>query len=161
MKIETSKLSVILRRRKIRGGIVALKPQLETPLPETGQSEHSTYFSPSLSCNTMNEIMSRTNPSNKPHTFGLDHGYWMPPHCSARNKQTMLDMKSTVPIGSISLIFSLKSSVEGCLFGVWKASRNTTAEINPNAFHSLIHKHSKKNSNFQLTHINPETKSPS
>lgn len=91
------------------------------------------YFSPSLNCRATKAMSRRPNPSIRPQALGSDHGMLFPPHCRARDRQTILEMNSVVPARSIFLTFSLILSFILSLFGSRKAKSMRRTEMPPKA----------------------------
>lgn len=82
-------------------------------------------------------MRSRPNPSRQPQTLLLDHAYTEPPHCKAKSKQTILQMRKNAPARSICLILSL-TVMEAYDRGGLLKKKNTTAILTaPNG--RLIH----------------------
>lgn len=73
----------------------------------------------------MKANIKRPKPSNRPQAFESDQGIEFPPHCRAKNIQTILEIKSTVPVISSFWIFCLAVRVTASLFG----SRNANSII--------------------------------
>ncbi len=55
---------------------------------------------------TMNTIISSPKPSKQPQTLEFRHGYVVPPHCRARSRHTMAQMRKNAPGRSIFATFS-------------------------------------------------------
>lgn len=81
----------------------------------------------------MNAPIIRPNPSKHPHTLEFDHGYTAPPHCKARNKQTIDEIMKSAPRKSSlsSLSFRDKSGDFGA--GALKVKRITAIANAPKA----------------------------
>lgn len=84
----------------------------------------------------------RQKPSNVPQTLELDQAYVVPPHCSARSKQTMAEIKKTAPRMSICLIRSFLLIWEYRRAGLVKKKNTTARETPPKG--KLIQKHQRQ-----------------
>jgi hypothetical protein len=87
----------------------------------------------------MKALNNRPNPSNKPQAFESDQGIWLPPHSSPRNKQTMLEMKNTVPGRSILAIFSFKVNFKASRFGSRNVNNIIKTDSPPKAANHQFH----------------------
>lgn len=65
-----------------------------------GEEESRAYRSLAHTWMPRKAPMSKPKPTSRPQTSGLDHGYVMPPHSKASNKQTKADIRNETPMGS-------------------------------------------------------------
>jgi hypothetical protein len=88
--------------------------------------------SPRRNCSTMKMMINIAKPSKHPHTLEFFHGYVDPPHCSAKSKQTIEQMRKSAPSRSISKIFCFKVNPEDLRLGGLKKRKTTAIAIAPN-----------------------------
>ena len=68
----------------------------------------------------------------QPHTLESCHGYVDPPHCRARSRQTMAQIKKKAPSRSISLIFWNKVKLFTLRLGFLKKKPTVSKAMPPN-----------------------------
>lgn len=99
----------------------------------------SVALSPSFNCRTRKTVMMRPKPMRQPYTLESFHGYTVPPHCKASNRQTMAQMSKKAPKISICAIFSRVVMLFCFLSGFLKKKKTVNKATPPNG--RLIQKH--------------------
>jgi len=75
----------------------------------------------------------RPKPRRHPYTFGSDHGYTAPPHCKARNRQTIEEIINDAPRKSSLTSLSFNVKCENFGRGALYVSRIMIIAMAPNA----------------------------